>query len=450
MAEKGQAPQSRTDWQKALVSLARDSRLQSPEAERIVIGSVLKEAGALGEVIPLLPDQDRFYDKRHQLIYKTTLELYLQGKPYDFMAVTEELARQNELTAAGGRVYVTECAESVISTASVTTHAASVLDYWKRRKAIRMAADAISGSVEGQDTDHIVGDLQNGLFGLLGGIGGGFERLGDVAGKFRDFIDECMTGEIYKKLVRTGFKTIDAALWGMLPGSLTIVGAKTSHGKTQLAMQMLENNAAIGIPGAMLSIEMGKIELLERLACSLCHIDADRIRFGKLTDDEMVRLDKAITRAQDLPIYVDDFAGTTLPQLMANTVRAILRHKIKFVIVDYLQIMEHPNRERDDLRIGELSRGLKLIARNCGIPVIALSQFNRGVGDDEPQLSHLRGSGSIEQDADNVLFPWHWKEDGVNYAKVILAKRRGGKINRDIPMAWKDGRWHDLERRHAA
>jgi len=417
---------------------------QDLDAEESVLGAMLVSATAISTVAEMLTPDD-FYRRSHGMIFDTIRAMYAEGQAVDSITVINGLQAKGILDEVGGKAAINTLASTVPSVANASRYAEIVRETSTYRSLIR-AGTEIAGlgySLLGDPreavdkAEQVVFDIANqrvtGDFSSIQELlHTSFERISELHKHGKD-----ITG------VPSGFKDIDKITAGFQPSNLIILAARPGMGKTSLALNIASHvGIREGLPVAVFSIEMSRDEVTQRLMCAEGRVDSTRLRTGKLAPDEWPRLTDACSRLNTAPIYIDDTAGVTALEIKAKTRRLKTRHPdLALVIVDYLQLMAGGG--RFDNRVNEIShisRQLKLIARDLEVPVVALSQLSRaveqrGAGDRVPQLSDLRESGSIEQDADLVMFVY--RDDYYNNeserpgeADVIVAKHRNGPLDK--------------------
>ncbi|MCE2879887.1 MAG: replicative DNA helicase [Comamonadaceae bacterium] len=416
----------------------------SIEAESSVLGGLLLDNGAWDRVGDLLANTD-FYRHEHQLIYGAIGALINASKPADVVTVFEHLQNQGKADTVGGLIYLNSLAQYVPSAANVRRYAEIVRERAILRKLVA-ASDEIATkafNTQGQAVSSILDEAEQKIF-QIGEQGSrmqqGFQDMGSLVVALLDRVEEMSHNPNDITGVPTGFVDLDRQTSGLQAGDLIILAARPSMGKTALAINIAEHVALHEeLPVAVFSMEMGASQLAVRIVGSIGRIDQGRLRTGRLTDDEWPRLTETIERLCNVALHIDETPGLTVSELRANA-RRLARQcgKLGLIVVDYLQLMSVSSGMSDENRataIGEISRGLKMLAKELQCPVIALSQLSRGVEsrtDKRPLMSDLRESGAIEQDADVIMFIYRdeyytkeaCKEPGV--AEVIISKQRNG------------------------
>jgi len=416
----------------------------SIEAESSVLGGLLLDNGAWDRVGDLLVHTD-FYRHEHQLIYGAIGALVNASKPADVVTVFEHLQNQGKDDAAGGLLYLNSLAQYVPSAANVRRYAEIVRERAILRKLVA-ASDEIATkafNTQGQPVASILDEAEQKIFqiGEQGSrMNNGFQDMGTLVVALLDRVEEMSRNPNDITGVPTGFVDLDRQTSGLQAGDLIILAARPSMGKTALAINIAEHVALHEeLPVAVFSMEMGAAQLAVRMVGSIGRIDQTRLRTGRLTEEEWPRLTEAIERLRNVSLHIDETPGLTVSELRANA-RRLARQcgKLGLIVVDYLQLMSVSSGMSDENRataVGEISRGLKMLAKELQCPVIALSQLSRGVEartDKRPMMSDLRESGAIEQDADVIMFIYRdeyytkeaSKDPGV--AEVIISKQRNG------------------------
>ncbi len=416
----------------------------SIEGESSVLGGLLLDNSAWDRVGDLLVDDD-FYRYEHKLIYAAVGALVNASKPADVITVYEHLQSQGKADEVGGLAYLNSLAQYVPSAANIRRYAEIVRERGILRKLVK-ASDEIATeafSPQGKPVAMILDEAEQKIF-KIGEAGSrmkqGFHSMDTLVVELLDRVEEMSQNPNDITGVPTGFYDLDRQTSGFQSGDLIILAARPSMGKTALAINIAEHVALNeGLPVAVFSMEMGASQLAVRIVGSIGRIDQGHLRTGKLTDEEWPRLTDAIERLRNISLHIDETPGLTVSELRANA-RRLARQcgKLGLIVVDYLQLMSVSTSMNDENRataVGEISRGLKMLAKELQCPVIALSQLSRGVEsrtDKRPMMSDLRESGAIEQDADVIMFIYRdeyytkeaCKEPGV--AEVIISKQRNG------------------------
>src|SRR4051812_16920418 len=406
----------------------------SIDAEKCLIASMMLDKEMIGNVVGIV-DREAFYQADHQILWDILVKLYEQNRPVDAVILREELMKRQLLEEVGGTAYLGEILSSVPSAAHGAHYAGIVREKALLRQLISASNDILRDAYAPHEkADLILDKAERRIFEIAQKkVGGQMTSIGDVAMQVYEMLED--QG---RRGIETGYFELDDMLNGLQDGEMIIIAARPSMGKTAIAMNIVEHVAANNrLPCAVFSLEMSKQQLAQRLMCSRAMIDAQKVRKSALSTSEFQQLAAVVVELSKAPIWVDDSPGLTILELRAKARRLKLQHDIKLIMVDYMQLMDTPGPESRQQQISEISRGIKAVARELKIPVIALSQLNRaseGRDGHRPRMSDLRESGSIEQDAD-VIMLLH-REDYYrmsepdfqpdNIAEVIIAKQRNG------------------------
>jgi replicative DNA helicase len=415
----------------------------SIEAESSVLGGLLLDNGAWDRVGDLLVDND-FYRHEHKLIYAAIGALVNASKPADVITVNEQLQNQGKAEEMGGLGYLNSLAQYVPSASNIRRYAEIVRERSILRKLVS-ASDEIATNAfnpQGKAIDRILDEAEQKIFNI-GEEGSrmkqGFQSMDTLVVELLDRVQEMANNPNDITGVPTGFYDLDRMTSGLQPGDMVVLAARPSMGKTAFAINIAEHVALNeGLPVAVFSMEMGASQLAVRVVGSIGRIDQGHLRTGKLSDDEWPRLTEAIEKLRTVSLHIDETPGLTSSELRANA-RRLARQcgKLGLIVVDYLQLMSGSGGAGGDNRateLGEISRGLKMLAKELQCPVIALSQLNRSVEqrtDKRPMMSDLRESGAIEQDADIIMFIYrddyyHKDSKDPGVAEIIIGKQRNG------------------------
>ena len=430
---------------------------QALELEEAVLGALLIEQDAYSKVSELLKAAS-FYEHRHQLIYQAITTLAIQQKPIDILTVTEHLRTTGELEEAGGPFYITQLSGKVVSSAHIEFHARIIAQKQLARELITYAS-TIQGKAfdETQDIADLMQEAEGRLFELSQ------QNMKKDYTQINPVIDEAL--EMLKKAAArtdgmsglpSGFHKLDKMTSGWQNSDLIIIAARPAMGKTAFVLSMARNIAVNSrMPVAMFSLEMSNVQLVNRMIVNVCEIPGEKIKNGQLNPHEWAHLDYKLQTLYDAPLYVDDTPSLSVFELRTKARRLVREHGVKLIIIDYLQLMNasgmsYGSRQEE---VSTISRSLKGLAKELNIPIIALSQLNRSVekrdGEDgkRPQLSDLRESGAIEQDADMVCFihrPEYYKiytdekgRDLHGMAEIIIAKHRNGAVG-DVLLRFRN------------
>lgn len=406
---------------------------QARELEETVLGAIMLEKSAIDVAADILP-ADAFYLEAHQRIYRAMLCLAQKSQPIDILTVVEELKTRQELEMIGGPYFVTKLTNAVVSAANLETHARIILQKFVKREMIRIGGEMVAMGFDGSvDTFDSLDQAEEALMTVgTKHLQGGIITMAGVLAKTVARIEEWRRQDTTITGIPSGFAKLDRATRGWQPADLIILAARPSVGKTAFALELARaaaRNTIRPVPVGIWSLEMEDIQLALRMLSAESGIYLHQIQTGRLDDEQMRNLHvRGIGPLSGLSVFIDDAPGLTIMQLRAKARRLKKKHNIGLLLVDYLQLMhgdDDRNRERE---IAKISRGLKRLAKELGIPVIALSQLNRAIDSRTgkkrtPQLSDLRESGAIEQDADVVIFLWGPEEEEIQQDASLLNRR---------------------------
>lgn len=417
---------------------------QAPELEEAVLGALMLEKDAFSIISDILKPES-FYEETHQSIFGAIYNLAMQQKPIDVLTVVEELKKRGELESVGGAIYVAELTDKVASAAHIEYHARIIAQKYLARQLITFSSDVVNQAFDEMiDVDDLMQETESKLFEISQrNVKKDVVQINPVIKEALNNLQIAANREDGLSGLQSGFTKLDEMTSGWQNSDLIIIAARPAMGKTALVLSMARNMAVnYKYPIAIFSLEMSNVQLVNRLIVNVCQITGDKIKSGKLTEEEWIRLDSKIKDLYDAPIYVDDTPSLSIFELRTKARRLVREHGIKMIIIDYLQLMNasgmnYGSREQE---VSMISRSLKGLAKELNIPIIALSQLNRGVetrqGEGKrPQLADLRESGAIEQDADIVCFihrPEYYKitEDEygstIGIAEIIISKHRNG------------------------
>jgi replicative DNA helicase len=421
------------------------------EAEKSVIASILLNNDLMSNVLEFLRPED-FYQGAHRTIFSVMLDLSENGQPIDQLTLSSALAAKGVEKQVGGLSYISELLQSVPTTANLNEYSRMVKEKAILRQAITIAQEIATNAYQGVgDVNDFLDHTEQAIFSIgENRIRSSYHSMAEMAKETMKIIEELYEKKQMITGVPSGFKDLDAITSGFQPSNLVVVAARPGMGKTALCLNIAQNVATqAGIPVAFFSLEMGRHELAMRMICSEAHVEASKLRRGFVSQHDLNHIVKAVSKLSQAPIYIDDSGGLTSLELRAKARRLQKDKKIGMLIIDYLQLMSGSGRGNSDNRvqeISEISRGLKSLAKELNIPILALSQLNRGLEgrtDKRPQLSDLRESGAIEQDADIVLFI-HREEmylknetpdEKKGTAELIIGKHRNGPTD-TVPMTF--------------
>lgn len=413
----------------------------SEEAEKSVLGAILMDRDAVVAVVEFLRPE-HFYVEKHKSIFEAVMNLYQEREPIDVVSVSERIKKQKDLTLVGAG-YLAELVNGVPTAAHAEHYAHLVKDMYTKRMLI-VAASKISDMAfdDAGDVRQILDNAESTVFSLSQqNLRQVFVPVKEILAESFDRLDELHKSAGSLRGVPTGFKELDNILAGMQDSNLLILAARPGMGKTALALNMgLFSALKHKMPVGFFSLEMSREELIDRLLVSHAEIDAWKMKTGRLDDSELNKLSEAMGELYEAPLYIDDTPGMSILEMRTKARRLQSEHGLKLIVVDYLQLAR-PVRSLDNRvqEVAEVSQGLKNLARELKIPVLALSQLSRNVesrGVKRPQLSDLRESGAIEQDADVVMFLWRENDDDLENVKIDIAKHRNGAMG-SIPLRFK-------------
>lgn len=421
---------------------------QNIEAEQSVLGGILIENEAINRVMEILAPED-FYREAHRKIYHALIELSERDEPADLITTTNELRKKGELEMVGGASYLAYLIDSVPSAANIEYYARIVKEKAILRKLIETSTEIITQSYEDRtDVEAFLDEAERAIFEISE------KRVRPSFFPIKEIVKESFKTieQLYKKKelvtgVPSGFKELDRLTAGFQPSDLIIVAGRPSMGKTAFCLNIAQYAAIEGrVPVAIFSLEMSKEQLVLRMLCSEAQVEGTRLRTGYLGESDWPKLTMAAGTLSDAPIFIDDTAALSVLELRAKARRLKSEHGLGMIIIDYLQLMKGRGKaESRQQEISEISRSLKALAKELNVPVIAVSQLSRKTEErtgNRPQLSDLRESGAIEQDADVILFlfreeVYHRTEENRGKAEVIIGKQRNGPIGK-VDLAFLD------------
>jgi replicative DNA helicase len=423
---------------------------QAPELEEAVLGAIMLEKEKLAEVLEIIQSVECFYVDANQKIYAAIRRLFDKGSPVDLLTVTEELRKSNELEMVGGAYYLTRLTMSVVSSAHVEAHARIVMEKFIQRELIRISGNVIGDAYEDStDVFDLLDKAESSLYEITDKhLRKNFKSLKDVLVSTVHEIEENKNKKDDLTGVPAGYGPLDKLTNGWQKTDLIILAARPSVGKTAFALNLAmnaANNANKPYPVAVFSLEMGAGQIVKRMLSAVTEVPMESITRGRMEEHEFIQLTQRMNKLAKAPIFLDDQAALNIFELRAKARRLKQRHDIQLIIIDYLQLMQANtdkggNREQE---ISKISRDLKALAKELDIPIIALSQLNRSVESRKeskvPQLSDLRESGAIEQDADLVMFLYRPEYYGINNDEmgqpmvgethIHVAKHRNGSTD---------------------
>jgi len=420
---------------------------QAPDLEEAVLGAAMLEKDTFAQILEIIQSEDCFYVDAHQKIYSAMRRLFDKGTPVDLLTITEELRKTNELELVGGAYYLTRLTMSVLSSAHVEAHARIVMEKFIQRELIRISGSVISDAYEDStDVFDLLDKAESGLYEITDKhLRKNFRSLQEVLVKTMNEIDENRNKTDDITGVSSGFASLDRLTAGWQKTDLIILAARPSVGKTAFALNLAMNaamNAGKQFPVAVFSLEMGAGQIVKRMLSAVTEVSMESITRGKMAEHEFIQMSQRMSKLAQAKIFLDDQAALNIFELRAKARRLKQKHDIQMILIDYLQLMQGSvekggNREQE---ISKISRDLKALAKELEVPIIALSQLNRSVETRKeskiPQLSDLRESGAIEQDADLVMFLYRPEYHGITNdamgetiegeTQIHIAKHRNG------------------------
>ncbi len=417
------------------------------EAEQAVIGSMLTDKEAVISAMEVLSDND-FYREDNKLIYSAIMNLYRRGEPIDIITLKSELSSMGKFEAVGGLEYLAELPEKVPTTANVDKYIKIVEEKSSLRSLIKTANELITlGYDPTQEVEELMDNAEKKIFGVMQSrTQKSYSSMKDILVDTFIELEELYNRKEHVTGVPSGFTDLDYKTAGFHGSELILVAARPAMGKSAFALNIATNAAVRAkIPVAIFSLEMSKEQMANRILCSEALVDSNKVRTGKVEDDDWTKLAEASGILSEADIFIDDTPGISIMEIRAKCRKMKLEKNIGLVVIDYLQLVQASNKRAGsrEQEIAEISRSLKILAKEINVPVIALSQLSRAPEqrpDHRPMLSDLRESGSIEQDADIVMFLYrddyyNQDSDKKNVAEVILAKHRAGSTG-TVELAW--------------
>ena len=418
---------------------------QSIEAEQCVLGAMITDKNAIAEAIEKLEEED-FYRDGHKVIFKTISEMFKDDMPVDLVTLLERLKATEKLEKAGGITYVSELGSSLLTTINLSAYIKIVKEKSILRKLIKASTSIIEDSYNKQgEVENVLEGAEKRIFDIAEKRNtSDFEPLNVVLERGFVEIERIFNNKGEITGVGSGFIDLDAKTSGFQKGDMVLIAARPSMGKTTFALNIAEHAALReGKSVVVFSLEMSKEQLAYKLLCSEANVDMLKLRTGALEDKDWENIARATGPLSKAKIYIDDTAGVTVMEMRSKCRRLKLEYGIDLIVIDYLQLMSGSSNESRQQEVSEISRSIKALAKEMECPVIALSQLSRAPeqrADHRPMLSDLRESGSIEQDADLVMFlyrdEYYNKEtEDTNIAECIIAKQRNGPVG-TVKLAW--------------
>jgi len=419
---------------------------QNVEAEQSVLGAMLLDK----EVIPVITEilkSDDFYRSDHKEIFEAVMDLFDIGDPIDLITVAERLKVRGNLENVGGLEYLTNIASAVPTTANAKHYSKIVEEKSILRKLIKASSEIVNMGYEAsEELSYIVDRAEKSIFDVLQKRGSqGFAPIKDVLIESFNKLEELYNNKGHITGIPTRFADLDYKTSGLHNSDLILIAARPAMGKTSFVLNIAQNAAIYaGVPVAVFSLEMSKEQLVSRMLCSEAMVDSQKVKTGKLEDEDWKKIARALGPLSEAPIYIDDTPGISITEVRAKCRRLKIEKNLGLVVIDYLQLMagrgKNDNRQQE---ISEISRSLKVLAKEINVPVITLSQLSRAAEtrtDHRPILSDLRESGAIEQDADIVMFIYrddyyNPETEKQNIAEIIIAKHRSGSTG-TVELSW--------------
>ncbi len=424
---------------------------QNIEAEESLLGSIMLDKDAVVKIADTVTPAD-FYSETNRQVFEAMLDLYEHRDPIDVLSLSNKLKEKKILEQTGGSTYLTKLVNTVPTATNVTQYAGIVREKATLRRLIRSASEISElGYDEDREIDKTLDQAEQLIFNVSQKyLKDKFIPLKDVLVEAFDRIDELHKSSGKLRGIPTGFADLDNILSGLQNSDLVILAARPSVGKTSLALDIARHvSVKEKIPVGIFSLEMSKEQLVDRFLCAEAKVDSWKMRVGKLGNtqeqDDFAKIGEAMGVLSDATLFIDDGASSNIMEIRTKARRLQLEHNLGFLIVDYLQLMEGSNSDNRVQEVSEISRALKSLARELNIPILALSQLSRAVESRSPQipkLSDLRDSGSIEQDADVVLFIYREERenpetDRKGIADVMIAKHRNGPVGQ-VELNWHE------------
>ncbi len=416
----------------------------SLEAEKSVLGALLLDKDAIIAIAEFLV-AEAFYDDRHRIIFECALELFEDRTPIDVLTVSEKLKKKRALKKVGGASYLVGLANQVPTAAHVEHYGKIVKDAATKRAMMKAGSTLVELSMdEGLAADELLDKAESQIFSLSQKhLGGAFTHVRDALAESFDRLDELHKAGEGLRGVPTGFRDLDNTLAGLQRSNLVILASRPGVGKTSFALNIAQNLAVkYKRPVGYFSLEMSKEELVDRLLVAQADIDAWKLKTGKLSETDFTKLSNAMGELAEAPIFIDDTPALSILEMRTKARRLQVESGVELLVVDYLQLARSRRLENRVQEVSEISQGLKNLARELKVPVLGLSQLSRAVeqrGVKKPQLSDLRESGSIEQDADVVMFLWREDDEDFENINLEISKHRNGPL-RSIKLYFRGDR----------
>lgn len=423
------------------------------ELEQSVLGSILIDPDAIIKVMDLI-NAESFYQQNHQLIFEAMRELYDKREPIDVVTLTNKLKKQKNLAQVGGASAITQLANSISTAANAESYAKIIADYAVKRRLITLAGEISEQAFdEGKTAQDLMDLAEKRVFNVATAQRStSFVPIKDTLVESFERLDELQRSGGELRGVGTGFSDLDRMLAGMQRSNLIILAARPGMGKTAFSLNITQNAVVndkrkVGF----FSLEMSKEELVDRLLVAQADIDAWKLKTGRLDQQDFLKLSDAMGVLAETQLFIDDTPGMSIFEMRTKARRLKAEHDVDFILVDYLQLAHGETKDNRVQEVAEISQGLKNIARELKIPILALSQLSRAIesrGEKNPQLSDLRESGAIEQDADVVMFLYRKDEDIRESVTLKIAKHRNGPLG-EVELFFRGDRirFYGMEKR---
>ncbi|MHA1877172.1 MAG: replicative DNA helicase [Promethearchaeota archaeon] len=401
-------------------------KLKSLESEESLLGAIINNPDNIGKLNGLLPGH--FYISKHMVIFQAIQKIIAKGKIPDLVALIANLKETGKINDVGGAYYITGLSENSFTGANIKQNEKRIIEYWKRGQLYKMLNENIE-NLESSESKEIAGNILRQLQNIETNNSAGFRHISSYANEFESTFRETYKGK-KPRGISTGFYQFDRLAGGLKPSELILIGARPSHGKTALALGIIQNIVKENIPVGLVSLEMSGEQNVGRLAFSLARVSSEVMNTGDISENDYFTIKEKLKKIKKYPLFIDEGTASNSAQLISRASLLRQSHKIRLLVVDYLQLMTAEKAETRNLELGSISRSLKLFAIRERIPVIALCQLSRQAEGRMPNLSCLRDSGALEQDADVVTFIFRPEQcdpsELQNIALIKVAKNRNG------------------------
>ncbi len=413
------------------------------KAEKALLGAMLLDPVAFSDALEIVTAES-FYNRANRLIFQALFELSIESKSIDYLILEEQLKKSGNLEVVGGTSYLIQLVEDVTVTANAREYATIVAEKKVLRDLIRATTEIAELGYSGATANELLEQAESKIFAIAENKSAALTPISTVVKQSLELIEQRFTSPESLTGLSTGFIDLDYFTSGFQRSDLILLGARPSMGKTALGLNICRNIAKNGHKIAMFSLEMAMIQYVERMIAAESLIELNKIKSGRFEDDDWPKLIAGISNLGNMHIYIDDSMGISVTEMMAKCRKLKRESGLDFILIDYLQLMSGDSSENRQQEISSISRGLKGLARELDVPILALSQLSRGPeqrADHRPMLSDLRESGAIEQDADIVMFLYREKyhdrdnEALANRAELIIAKQRNGEIG-TVDLHW--------------